>query len=100
MRRPKQEPVDFVKKIRLGTTEEEAEEEPAEILERHAPKWSQEQRAKELAPTVEGNSTMGEGNDFDNSGTTGTRRTDGRTKRGNIRPTGPGQRTSVARLWQ
>ena len=54
MRRPKQEPVDFVKKIRLGTTEEEAEEEPAEILERHAPKWSQEQRAKELAPTVEG----------------------------------------------
>ena len=49
VRRPKQEPMDFVQKIRLGTTEE-AEEEPSETLERHAPKQSQEQRAKEPTP--------------------------------------------------
>ena len=52
VRRPKQEQEDFVQKIHLGITKEEAEEEPAETLERHAPKRSQEQRAKEPAPTV------------------------------------------------
>ena len=52
VRRPEQEPEDFVQKIHLGTTKEEAEEEPAETLERHAPKQSQEHRAKEPAPTV------------------------------------------------
>ena len=40
VRRTEQEPVNFVQKIRIGTTEEEAEEEPAEALERHAPKRS------------------------------------------------------------
>ena len=54
MWRREQEPVDFVQKIRLGTTDEEADEELAETLERHAPKRSREQRAKELAPMVEG----------------------------------------------
>ena len=43
VQRPEQEPVDFIQKIRLGTTDEEAEEEPAETLERHATKQSQEQ---------------------------------------------------------
>ena len=59
VRRPKlePEPTDFVQKIRMGTTteEEEAEEEePTETLERHAPKRSQEQRAKVPAPPVVG----------------------------------------------
>ena len=36
----------------MGTTYEEAEEEPAETLERHATKRSQEQRAKEPTPTI------------------------------------------------
>ena len=40
IRRLEPEREDFVQKIRLGTTEEEAEEEPAETLERHAPKPS------------------------------------------------------------
>ena len=52
VRRPKQEQEDFVQKIHLGITKEEAEEEPAETLERHATKRSQEQRAKEPAPIV------------------------------------------------
>ena len=54
VQRPEPEPEDFVQKIRLGTTtEEEAEEEePAETLERHAPKRGRERRAKELAPPV------------------------------------------------
>ena len=30
VQRPEQEPVDFVQKIRLGTTDEETEEEPVE----------------------------------------------------------------------
>ena len=33
VRRPEQEPVDFVQKIHLGNTNEEVEEEPAETLE-------------------------------------------------------------------
>ena len=33
VRRPEQEPEDYVQKIRLGTTEEEVEEERAETLE-------------------------------------------------------------------
>ena len=44
--------MDFVQKIRLVTTDEEAEEEPTETLERHAMKRRQEQHAKEPAPTV------------------------------------------------
>ena len=44
--------MDFIQKIHLGTMDEEANEEPAETLERHAPKQSQEQHAKEQAPTV------------------------------------------------
>ena len=44
--------MDFVQKIRLVTTDEEAEEEPTETLERHTTKRSQEQRAKEPAPTI------------------------------------------------
>ena len=56
MRRPEPEPEDFVQKIHLGTTtEEEAEEEePAETLERHAPKQGWEQQTKEPAPPVRG----------------------------------------------
>ena len=51
---PEPEPPVFVQKIRRGTTvdDDAEEEEPAETLERHARKRSQEQRAKELAPMV------------------------------------------------
>ena len=52
VRRPKPEPEDFIQKIRLGTMKEEVEEELAETLERHRPKRSQEQWAKEPTPTV------------------------------------------------
>ena len=56
VRRPEPEPTDFVQKIHLGTTtEEEAEQEDsAEPLDRHPPKWGREQRANELAPPVGG----------------------------------------------
>ena len=49
MRRPEPEPADFVQKIRLGTTTEEAEEEDSA-----APKRGREQRAEEPAQAVGG----------------------------------------------
>ena len=50
--RPEQELVDFVQKIRLVTTDEEAEEEPTETLIRRSKKLDRKQRAEEKAPTV------------------------------------------------
>ena len=63
VRRPELELVDFVRKIRLGTTmEEEAEEEDsAKPLERHAPKRGREQRANEPAPPVGGTQQRAKG---------------------------------------
>ena len=44
--------MDFVQKIRLVTTDEEAEEEPTETLVRRLMKRDQKQWAEELAPIV------------------------------------------------
>ena len=44
--------MDFVQKIRLVTTDEEAEEEPAKTLIQRSKKRDQKQRAEEPAPIV------------------------------------------------
>ena len=51
-RRLEQEPEDFIQKFRQETTNEEAEEEPAETLIRRSKKRDQKQRAEEPAPIV------------------------------------------------
>ena len=52
VRRPEQEQEDFITKIRQGTTNEEAEEEPHETLIRRSKKWDLKPWAEEPAPTV------------------------------------------------
>ena len=50
--RSDQEPEDFIQKIHQETTNEEAEEEPTEILIRCSKKRDRKQQAEEPAPTV------------------------------------------------
>ena len=52
LRKPKQEPEDFIQKFRHATTDKEVEEEPTETLIRRSKKRDQKQRAEESAPTV------------------------------------------------
>ena len=52
LRKPKQEPEDFIQKFRHATTDKEVEEEPTETLIRRSLKWDRKQRADEPASTV------------------------------------------------